>query len=84
MDAGVAGLKASWQSIKATAKWSPDAGLVKEWSKHVQEWGPPLEIDEVSVDFEGRALKGRTFLKVGMVVWVPETGPFEVGWQALP
>lgn len=83
-DAATAGLKSFWQSIKATAKWNPGAGITKEWSKQPQEWGPPIEIDEVPVEHNGKTLKGRTFLKIGMVVWDPDTGAEVVGWQALP
>jgi hypothetical protein len=84
IDAGQAGLISMWRSIKATAEWNSDLGLQKAWSQHVEEWGPPLEIRQATVWYNGKTVQGRTFLKIGMVIWDDADGAVVVGWQPLP
>jgi hypothetical protein len=50
----------------------------------VYEWGPPLEIRETNVQYNGQSVRGRTFLNVGMVIWDETQGTVVIGWVPLP
>ena len=77
----IAAWRARWQAIKATATYNEGFGLERTWRDNADAWGPPLETTEQSVSLpDGRTLKGRTFLHVGMVVWDPANGAEVIGW----
>jgi hypothetical protein len=84
MEAGTAGLLSLWRAIKTTAEWHPEYGIEKAWSQHVYEWGPPLEIRETTMQYNGQSVRGRTFLNVGVVIWDETQGTVVIGWVPLP
>lgn len=81
LDPALVAWRSRFQVVKPTAQYDPNAGLVKAWRANADAWGPPIEVSEsVVTHTDGRALPARTFLYVGLVVWVPENGAQVVGW----
>ena len=69
-----------WRAVRPNAVYHAAFGLEGAWRDNADEWKYPLEDDEQDVDYNGQALKGRTFSGVGMVVWDPGKGAIVVGW----
>lgn len=69
-----------WKAVRSTATYNPKFGLEGAWRANADDWGWPLEDTESDVSHNGQTVKGRTFSKVGLVVWNASSGAEIVGW----
>lgn len=73
---------ARWRAVRPSAEYHAQFGIEGAWRQNFDDWGYPLEDVEQDVDHDSRTLKGRTFSRVGLVLWNPSNGPEVVGWPA--
>jgi hypothetical protein len=76
------GWQSRWQAVRPSAQYHPTFGLEGAWRQHADDWGYPLEDAESEIEHNGQTLKGRTFSRVGVVVWNPSSGAEVVGWPS--
>lgn len=68
-----------WRAVLPDAQYNPSFGLETAWRENADEWGYPLEDNELDVEHNGQTYRGRTFSGVGMVIWTDD-GADIIGW----
>jgi hypothetical protein len=74
VEASLVAWQALWQLHRSNANYNPDFGIESAWRMQWQDWGVPLEDDEIVVQIDGGEFRARNFHKIGLVFWDPEAG----------
>ena len=72
--------RARWQAVRPNAIYNHDFGLERAWRNNADAWGYPLTDAEEPVQYAGQEAPARVFSRVGLVVWLRESGAKVVGW----
>jgi hypothetical protein len=74
VDPTVAAWSSLWRAVRPNATYNHNFGFERSWRGQWQDWGYPLEDNEITISLNGQTYQARNFHKVGLVYWDPAKG----------